>query len=253
MIGSKRVLIQPRDIHILQTVALLRAVDREHATEIGKFGSVTRVNATLNRLVAAKLLNRFYLGVGPGTQKAIYTLTPRGATVAQVPYRRFRKRSSLLYSGDLFLEHQLLLSTIYISLQYGGGPVRVQNWQTFSEPIAGSGVIPDAYFELAIDESLKPVFLEVDKSTESKKIWKKKATGYLSLALSGAFQKRFGHSQFRVLVVTTTDSQLKRIQSTVAAQTSKVFWLTTFSEIKRAGLFSAIWLRPEGNEKLPLL
>jgi hypothetical protein len=253
MIGNKRVIIQPRDIHILQKVALLRAIDRGHATAIGKFKSVTRVNATLNRLVRAKLLNRFFLGVGPGTQKAIYTVTPRGAAVAQVPYRRFRKRSSLLYSGDLFLEHQLLLSTIYVCLQYSGGPARVQNWQTFSEPIAGSAVIPDAYFELANGESIRPVFLEVDKSTESKKIWKKKTTGYLSLALSGAFQKRFGHSQFRVLVVTTTESQLKRIQRTVVAQTSKVFWLTTFSEIKRAGLFSAIWLRPEGQEKLPLM
>lgn len=253
MIGNKRIVIQPRDLELLRKTALLRVIDRGHASAIGSFKSVTRVNATLNRLVRAKLLNRLYLGVGLGIQKAIYTLTPRGAALAQVPCRRFRKKSNALYSGDLFLEHQLLLNTIYVSLHYGNLPFRVQNWRYFAGPIGGSKVIPDAYFEIVSGELIKPVFLEVDKSTESKTIWKKKAASYLSLALSGAFEKQFGHPQFRVLVITTTQSQLKRIQRAIATQTSKVFWLTTFSDIKSAGFFSPVWLRPAGTERLALL
>jgi len=251
MTGTNRVIIQPRDLKLLRTTALLRAVDREQARAIGGFTSTTRVNATMLRLLKAGLLNRFFLGVGPGTQKSIYTISPKGAALAKVPYRRFRRKSNGLFSGDIFLEHQLLLNDIYLSLQKNGPSVTVQNWKTFEQPLLGSAIIPDAYFELVRGEIVKPVFLEVDKGTESKKTWKKKAAGYLSFALSDAFQKHFNHSQFRVVVITTADPQLKRIQSAILEQTSKVFWLTTFSEIKALGFLSAIWQRPSGKDKHP--
>jgi len=251
MIGSNNIIIQPRDLELLRTTALLRTIDREQARTIGGFTSITRVNATMLRLLKAGLLNRFFLGVGPGTQKSIYTVSRKGAALAGVSYRRFRRKSNGLYSGDLFLEHQLLLNEIYLSVHKNAASVTVQNWKTFEKPLPGSSVIPDAYFEIVSSELIKPVFLEVDKSTESKKIWKKKAASYLSFALSGAFEKQFHHSQFRVLVITTSDLQLKRIQSAISEKTSKVFWLTTFSDIKALGFFSAIWLRPEGIEKHP--
>jgi hypothetical protein len=150
----------------------------------------------------------------------------------------------------MFLEHQLLLNDIYLSLHKGGNPVSIRNWKTFEEPLPGSSVIPDAYFELATTDSIKPVFLEVDKSTESKKVWKKKAASYLSFALSGSFEKVFGHNQFRVAVVTTGGVQLKRIWAAVSEQTSKVFWLATFDDIKSLGFLSAIWLRPKTEQRV---
>jgi hypothetical protein len=251
MTGSKNIIIQPRDLSLFRTLALLRAIDREQAKRIGGFTSITRVNARLLGLVKAKVLYRFFLGTGPGTQKAIYILTPKGAALAGVQYKRFRRKHSSLYSGDLFLEHQLLLNEIYLSLHKDEHLVRVQNWKTFEKPLPDSSIIPDAYFELATADAIKPVFLEVDKSTESKTIWKKKAAGYLSFALSGAFEKQFSHSQFRVLVITTTHQQLRRIQSAISEQTSKVFWLTTFDDIKSLGFFSAIWQRPKGEESIP--
>jgi len=252
MIGSKSIIVQPRDLELLRAASLLRAIDREQARRIGRFTSVTRVNATLLRLVQARLLNRFFLGTGPGTQKAIYTLTSKGASLAEVPYKRFRRKNSALYSGDLFLEHQLLLNEIYLSLKAERG-VGVQNWKTFEKALPESSIIPDAYFEIVTNESLKPVFLEVDKSTESKKVWKKKAANYLAFALSDAFERQFRKQQFRVAIITTTEQQLRRIQSVVAARTTKVFWLATFSDIKALGIFSAIWRRPEGTEKHPFL
>lgn len=251
MIGSNNIIIQPRDLALLRTTALLRAIDREQARMIGGFTSVTRVNAIMLRLVRAGLLNRFFLGVGPGTQKSIYTVSRKGALLAGVLYRRFRRKNNGLYSGDIFLEHQLLLNDIYLSIHKNNSTATVQNWKTFEKPLPESSVIPDAYFEIVSSELIKPVFLEVDKSTESKKIWRKKAASYLSFALSGSFEKQFHQSQFRVLVITTTEQQLKRIQSAISEQTSKVFWLTTFLDIKALGFFSAIWKRPEGSERHP--
>jgi hypothetical protein len=253
MSGNNNIIIQPRDLHLIRTTAELRAIDRQQAMTIGGFKSVTRVNTRLIRLVRAKLLNRFFIGVGPGTQKAIYTVSQKGAAVAGVEYRRFRRKNNALYSGDIFLEHQLLLNEIYLSLTKTGSPATIQNWKTFEKPLSGSSVRPDAYFEIITSDSIKPVFLEVDKSTESKKTWRKKTASYLSFALSGTFEKQFSHSQFRVLVITTTPQQLRRIQSAISEQTNKVFWLTTFSDIKTLGFFSAIWQRPAGAEKVPLL
>jgi hypothetical protein len=250
MNGNNHIIVQGRDIKILRAVSLLRAVDRMQAMKIGGFGSVCRVNATMLRLVRAGLLNRFFLGVGLGSKKAIYVLSQKGAAVAGVEYRRFRRKQDALYSGDLFLEHQLLLNDIYLSLHGNDSPITIQNWKTFEKPLPNSSVIPDAYFELIATDSIKPVFLEVDKSTESKKIWKKKAASYLSFALSESFEKHFGHGQFRVAVVTTGQVQLKRIWTAVSEQTSKVFWLTTFDDIKRSGFFSAIWLRPKAEQKV---
>jgi hypothetical protein len=253
MSGNNNIIIQPRDLHLLRTVARLRAIDREQAKTAGGFTSVTRVNATLLRLVRAKLLNRFFLGIGPGTQKAIYTISPKGAVLAAVPYRRFRRKDDALYSGDLFLEHQLLLNDIYFSTQQPQPQVTVQNWQTFDRPLPESAVIPDAYCEIVFNNLIRPVFLEVDKSTESKKIWKKKTASYLSFALSGAFEREFHRPQFRVAVITTTEQQLRRIQAAVLEQTSKVFWLATFNDIKHSGFFSTIWRRPNSSEKCPFL
>jgi len=251
MSGNNNIIIQARDLHLLRTVARLRAIDREQAKAAGGFTSVTRVNATLLRLVKAKLLNRFFLGIGPGTQKAIYTISPKGAARAGVSYRRFRRKNAALYSGDLFLEHQLLLNDIYFSAQKSQLQTTFQNWKTFDKPLPQSAVIPDAYCEIIFDNLIKPVFLEVDKSTESKKIWKKKTASYLSFALSGAFEKEFRHQQFRVAVITTTEQQLRRIQAAIVGQTSKVFWLATFDDIKNSGFFSTIWRRPNSSAKCP--
>lgn len=251
MPGNRNVILQPRDVHLLKTVSLLRAIDRKQATAIGNFGSVTRVNATLLRLVKAGFLNRFFLGVGAGTQKAIYTATQKGAAIAETPYRRFRRRNGDLYSGDLFLEHQLLLNDIYIALHAGPQPVR--NWTTFEKPLPQSSIIPDAYFELADGNSIKSVFLEVDKGTEPKKIWKKKVAGYIAFALSGSFMQHFGQQQFRVLVITVGEQKLNAIRQVIAAQTTKIFWLTTFYDINRDGLFAPIWLRPMGEQRQSLL
>lgn len=251
MIGNKNIIIQARDLKLLRTTALLRFIDRQQATIIGGFSSVPRVNATMLRLLKAKLLQRFFLGVGVGTRKSIYSISKKGAALVGMPYRRLRRESNGLYSGDLFLEHQLLLNDIYLAIHRPELAALVQNWRTFDRPLPHSSVIPDAYFEIIRDQIIKPVFLEVDKATESKTIWKKKTAGYLSFALSGAFEKTFGHSQFRVAVITTQQQALKRIQSAISEQTSKVFWLTTFSAIKTAGFFSAIWQRPSGEDKYP--
>ena len=80
------------------------------------------------------------------------------------------------------------------------------------------------------------MFLEVDLGTEPKRTWKKKkTTAYLQLAISGEFQHLFHHTQFRVLVVASSERRLKSIRAVVAESTEKIFRFSAFEFINREG------------------
>ncbi len=97
------------------------------------------------------------------------------------------------------------------------------------------------------------MFCEVDRGTESQKIWTKKVELYLRLATSGEFQRLFSNQRFRVLVVADSERRLLQIRQTVARQTVKIFWFSTLKTINRDGLFAAHWLRPAGDSRVSLL
>jgi hypothetical protein len=56
-----------------------------------------------------------------------------------------------------------------------------------------------------------------------------------------------------VLVIAPSERRAESIRKTVSKQTQKIFWFTTLEQIKREGFWSAVWLRPEGGQKLSLL
>ena|SRR5437867_3063685 len=97
------------------------------------------------------------------------------------------------------------------------------------------------------------MFLEVDMGTEALSIWKQKTAYYLQLAISGEFAQRFRQAHFRVLVVANSDRRLANIRGTISQSTDKIFWFATLENIKRVGLWSPIWLRPNGDQRLSLL
>lgn len=252
--NSKNYVLTPRDLSLLRTIGMLLVIDREQARTIGGFGSITRVNTRLLALTRLGLLKRFFLAIGAGTKKAIYCLTEPGAAIADVPYRRVRTVAGSVVGMSLFLEHQLRLNDLYL-LTSSNNPEHVavvSGWRFFRRQIApNTFLIPDGYFEVRSPGSaaLKPVFVEVDLATESSRVWRKKVAGYVQLASSGDFLRIFGHQQFRVAVVAPSERRVELIRRTAAEQTNKIFFLTTFSDIKRAGFWSSIWTRPEGGEK----
>ena len=97
------------------------------------------------------------------------------------------------------------------------------------------------------------MFLEVDLGTEALSVWQQKTASYLQLAVSGEFQKLFRLSQFRVLVVTSSQRRLANIRATVSKSTDKVFWFATFENINRDGVWSPVWVRPAGDQRQSLL
>ena len=158
--------------------------------------------------------------------------------------------------GTPFLEHQLKVNSIFLTVKYRptARDIRFRRWIAFHRPLtAASALIPDGYFEVDTRGSICPVFVEVDLGTEDARVWRKKTDGYLQLALSGDFEKRFGQPRFSVIVVTTTDRRLRSIRSAVAKSTNKLFWFSTFDIIQRDGFWSPVWLRPTSDDRQSLV
>ena len=63
---------------------------------------------------------------------------------------------------------------------------------------------PDAFFAIQTPGGKASFFLELDRGTMESKRFKTKVAAYTGYYHSGAFNKRFGHKNFRVLTVVTT-------------------------------------------------
>lgn len=256
MTGNDRKLVIPqaRDLHLMRELAVMRVVDREQAKLVAGFGSTTRANARLLALTQAKFLRRFFWGTVGGARKSLYSLAPRGAAIAGVPYRRPRRGEDQVLASDSYTEHQLAVNEIYATVKYRALPpgVTFLRWMSFDDPV-GSGLIPDGYAEMETPEKRLAVFLEADLGTEGRKVWQEKVRAYLNYAASGDFTRRFGEPHFRTLVVTNSESRLASLRIATAPLTEKIFRFTSTERIEKETFWGPVWQKPTGGERQTLL
>lgn len=259
MAGNRKktgLVLQERDRRLLTELATMRIIDRELAKVAVGFRSTTRANTRLLKLTRTGLLNRFFVGSVAAGRKAIYTLSKKGGVVAGTEYPPISRSHGKTLVGDLYVDHQMQVNEIYCTVKFRPLPtgIRFVGWRVFHEPLsAHSRLVPDAYFELNSPVGTPPMFLEMDLGHQSMRVWEQKVRQYLQLAVSGDFARVFRKQQFRVLVITTSPRRLSKIRSVVAKQTDKVFWLSDLQTINRAGFWSPCWLRPTGDQALPLI
>lgn len=259
MAGNKRagLVVQDRDRRLLSELGVMRILDRESAKLAADFRSTRRANARLLQLTDAGLLRRFFVGSIAHGRKAVYTLSPKGSELVGARLGGINRAQGRLIVGDTFVQHQSGINDIYLAVKYRPAPtaaIRFLRWHTFRQSISESiKLTPDGYFELASGDTVRAMFLEVDMGTEALSVWQQKTASYLQLAVSGEFLKRFRQPQFRVLVVVNSERRLNSIRATVSKVTDKVFWFATLDSINRDGIWSAVWLRPTGDQRLPLL
>ena len=202
---SRGIVVQTRDRHLLEELAVMRVLDREQAKFVAGFGSTTRANARLLALTRAGLLRRFFLGTRGAGQKALYALSAKGAQLADVPLRAPRRRKDEALIADFVVQHQLTVNEIYCAVKYQ--PLKFdlfsfRRWLAFHEPVLpGLRLIPDGYAEWQTPTGIQGAFLEVDLGHEGLTVWKEKVRNYLQLAVFREFERRFSQSRFRVLVV----------------------------------------------------
>jgi hypothetical protein len=255
--SSCPIVLTDRDRLLLKELAIGKVIDREQAKRIAGFKSTTRANDRLLKLARAGCLRRFFLGTRAGGTKAIYSLSAKGAQVVQIEGRLIKRKNNSLLVGDLFVEHQLAVNSIWIETKFTPIPipdVQFVRWLVFPAALSKSTpLMPDGYFELKSTSGMYCLFCEVDRGTEALKVWSRKISLYLQLAASGEFQVLFKQSRFRVLVAALTERRLSILRRTTALHTEKIFWFATLEEINKGGLFAPTWKRPVGEQKGPLL
>ena len=255
MNGNKeRIVIQPRDKHLLRELAAMRFMDREQAKLVAGFGSTTCANTRLLALHRAGLLRRFFEGTSAGGQKAFYACSERGAQLVGAPYTRIRYRSDELVISTLFLTHQYSVNWVYCWAKYTVCPtpgVSFLRWVYFAEPIASS-LCPDGYFEIATPEGSIGSFVEVDLGNEGPAVWKAKVQSYLRYAASGQFETGFNLARFRVLVIARDERRMQALRRVVRALTEKIFRFSALDLIEKDGFWTAVWQRPTGDERRTL-
>jgi hypothetical protein len=234
MRGSRRlrVILQQRDLLLLDGLPALRIVDRDQVMRLLGFTSIQRANARLQQLVLSGHLGRFFIPSGRFGRKAIYH------GVGTKPW------------SERAVSHQLAVNSIHLALIRELLPEQTSLSRWVTPRVQVSDVvplIPDGYFELRIADKLMRYFLEVDLGTEPLKVVKQKAEAYLRLAIHE------GHvGPFRVLFVVSSERRLRTIQMTIGEVTPKLFFLAELSSIQREGLFKTRWIRPTGAQQSPI-
>lgn len=250
------VALQDRDRVLLSELAVLRIADRDQLMRLGGFTSVGRVNRRLLQLLRAGMLRRGFIATPGGGSKALYSVSRRGAAACGSEFKAFGFRADSLLASHA-LQHQLLVNEVHTMLKSTSLPLpgyRFRLWQSLSEKLASTiELIPDGYFEIDTPKGPRAAFVEVDCGTEALRVWKKKAEQYLRLATSGTFQQHFGNKPFLVLIVCLTEPRLNSIAGELVKQGTGFFRLAILQDIKQEGLWSAVWRKPDAEQKLSLI
>ena len=254
--GDERLILQKRDLRLLETLSILRIADRNQTSKIAGFNSTTRVNARLLKLARAGILKRFFFVSNLGGKKAVYSLSKKGADLIGKAANLINRPQDSFLIGDKFVAHQLAINEVYCAAHAGIyiEQMEVKNWRSFKHPFSqATPVIPDAYFEVHLNGMISPIFLEVDRGTEGIPVWNIKVKRYVSLAASGEFERIFDHPRFSVAVVVASKRRMHSLRKYTAKITSKLLYFTTLEEIERRGIFAPIWFRPDGDQLQSLI
>jgi len=246
--AGNAIVLTDRDVKIISDIADFGLMTREQIRRQHHFGSVTRINATLLRLVRARYLSRRFQPTLTGWRRALYYVGPAGAVVVasgQSPVGQIQRRRLAQWS-DMFVEHQILVNEVRL----GFAECRHQGYcfeRWISESVLrdlGLDIIPDGYIQYSIEGRTFASFLELDRGTEPLRRWRQKTAAYLDLAFSGRYEAIFERRFFRVFVITTSVRRLEHLRREVAKDTKEIFWFTTVAEVLTQGPVADIWRRP---------
>lgn len=236
--------LSPREWAVLSDLARVRLltgrqVQRLHLQEGSPLTQARRTRSLLQRMNDLGLLHRLERrigGVSAGSASFIYGLAPMGQrlTTGQGPAggRRVRRPWE---PGRYFINHVLAVSELYVQLREKEATRELEVLAFDAEPACwrawtGLGgeqrlLKPDAFVSVAAGDYEHRSFVEVDLSTESTNVLRRKALVYVDYWQSGAEQQR--HGVFPKVVWLVPDerrrAQLVDVLSRLPAETWLLF------------------------------
>ncbi len=272
---SARLDIQPRDIEVLRGLFESRALNVNHTASLYFSGKREAAKKRLQKLKAANLIR-----VRPreSYEASIYHLSAAGfrllrdtGSIEDYPRIDWADQEKRSHVSDLTLRHELAVMDVKVAFFEAATTrpdltiAQFSTWPTLYQFKAcpdefGHREIdmkPDGYIRLHHSPKSGgtreyPLFLEVDRSTESLDKLTQKAACYLDYYRTGGLAKRHGQPaenfrdfRFRVLMILLTQERLKNVMKKLLdapAPTRSQIWLTTMKEITRP--FDEIWRCP---------
>lgn len=249
---GKGMVLTDRDALVVREVHAFQLLTRDQLVRLGHFGSKTRANATLLRLVRFGYLARRYQPSVAGTRRALYFVGPQAGSLLPGPTLTADRRRVAQLS-DLFIAHQLLVSDVRLAFHSPVVGYRLTRWMSDIDlrPLA-LGLVPDGYVEYELQGRTFGAFVEVDRGTETLGRWVAKVNAYLALAASGRSRTLLARQFFRVLVVAPSGARLTNLRRATATRTDRMFWFTSPDQLS-AGPFAQVWWRPVETSRHSLL
>jgi hypothetical protein len=270
-----RMLLTERDKEIIKAVYEYRVLRQDQIQRLffGRNpGARHRTQRRLVKLFDFHYCNRQFLPTRGGLMNspALYTLDKMGAEVLRTHYGYEPKwYSSSRELTGYFLTHLMSVSEVRISfvlacrargytLDWIGETELKRSYDYVKiagrkEPVA---VIPDGYFVISGTPHGRAHFaLELDNTTESSEVIRRKVASYTEYHTSGLYEKRYGTKSLRVLFVAPSQRRLANLKK-AAEETGagSRFWFAVLPELtEETVLLSPSWQIAKREGLYPLL
>lgn len=211
-----------RDVRFLRDLALSHALTRDQIISLGYFGSVTRANARLRRLVKAGLIHRlatpFYL-------QSIYSVTK---LVVNIVGERIAPLVRGRAVSPRFLQHALTVTEVRLAVTKaldGNWFFEQQLWRTLNRG-SGKAVRPDG-----LVLGVTATFVEVDLGHVAPSKFREKLLAYQELALTEQCMGLYGFDCFSLMTITTGKTRAHHLNRLTPRDAGFDHKVVTFAEI----------------------
>ena len=246
------VILTSRDLRIFLALVTTRFLGTTEIMTVAGFTSLRRANRRLLKLVRAGFLRRWFVPTQCGGRRALYGLSVRSAReIGEPTGSLLHWKQDALITSNQTIAHQEAINRVFIEVSLKPPPegLTCARWLSFKTALSPTvRLVPDGYFEIVQHGKIHPMFIDVDRGTETSAVWLRKTEHYLRLAISGDFERLFQQKAFRVLAIFPSERRLAAIRRTIAKRTAKLFWFTTESE----SLWSNSWRRPTAERAVGL-
>lgn len=260
---ERRVVPTDRDDEVVYRIFESRCLSRDHLIGFGFFGSISRANLTMRRLVDVGFVRRIYPVLGSYGAQALYAIGPAaservaahfGIEAAEV------RRLACKNPGRLHIDHTVRVNDVRLMIhravqEAGIGFRWVPEIFARHEYEVREGhrwrariLKPDAFFTLTDGAGRASNFLlEVDLGHVGRPQWGRSVRQYEEHASLGLLKEAFDVEEARVLTITTGGPLRLRHLAEPAPEGSRRYLFSTFADVQAAGILGGCWSFADGT------
>ena len=238
--------LMERDLWILEGLMKMRVLQTRQLAKLYFGGSCAAANKRLRKLFDAGFIRSWLRNL---SEDNLYTVTRLGIrTLQEQGECVITDTAPSVLDGQL--DQVLAMNRLRIAMaeqleQLGGSLTWwLSDWDLRLHH--RERIIPDALFEISLNETAHVVSLEVDNNTRSLKRFVAKMRGYATAREQ--HKALYGHTEYIVLVVGTEETTTDRYRRSLDARRfGNWVWMTTMDALGSDSAETLIWQQP-GSE-----